>query len=187
MMLRRPVDPDRGLNNLLYADLKLRRLLKEYADLQRQAQDLLKGLGDGTGSKRNASFSEKDIHRLQMELRRQLRLLPNGFPLIAEISNPLGIGTIGLGGSQVPWADLNKEAPGGVESELTWTAQPYSSARTYNRKDIAKAGPKTPISAIFRALLIATAYLMAHKNEVLICTILLIVLVNGLSVFLKHR
>jgi hypothetical protein len=174
------------LNNLLYANLKLRRLIREYAKLQRRAKELLKGTADGTGSVHNEAPSEEDIHQLQMELAHQISLLQYGYPLIAKISNPPGAGAIGLEGSQGLWA-VGTQAPGLGDSEWPRTARVYSSAQTYYGKDISENGSNTSLPWIFRMLLIAMSYLMAHKNETMICVLLLIALTNGLSAFRKHR
>jgi hypothetical protein len=182
MIPRRPIDPANEVANSLYANLKLKRLLEEYADLQQRAREVLSGLGTPAASSEKPSGPVKQpvsLHQLQADLRQKQLSVSRALPVAASGANPSGGAIADGAGAPAAMvvdnyrvADSVGTAPGGMAG---LSSGPAAGSGLGAQKT--EASLPWIIEAAFSIL----AYLQANKVEAIIYGVLLMTLLMGVS------
>lgn len=182
MVFRRPVDPANEVANSLYANLKEKRLVEEYADLQRRAQELLAGLSNPAAApdNRSATAGQSDsIHRVKESLRQKQLAVLSALPAIAR--GAMAPGNAGTAGAGVPSAagmnsyrisDTAGAAPGRADGPISG---PDAERSIGARNKVAS------MPWIIEAAFSTFAYLQTNKVEAILYCGLLITIFIGIS------
>jgi hypothetical protein len=183
MALRRPIDPANEVANALYANLKLKRLLEEYADLQKRAQEVLAGLGNPATAPdiRSGTAGQPSRHQLQENLRQRQLAVSRAFPVIARGKTEPG--DAGMDRADIPLA-------AGMESyrvsDSAGAAPPPAGVAGIASESGAVIGLQArntdaSLPWIVEAGFNIIAYLQANKVEAIIYGVLLMATLMGVS------
>ncbi|MBU4099913.1 MAG: hypothetical protein KKH20_00870 [Proteobacteria bacterium] len=188
--IKRSITPDNLLANLIYTNLKLKKLLEEYEELQKRAKKLLAELKVPFLDKENSVYNEKQ--NLEQKYQGVIRELNSSAQLYGDANLPVINSTKFLpfllskqkmSGSSEPlelFAYFNEEAKAGpVDPVITPEYNYGKRLRTSFDED-------TSLPWIFRILLNVVSYIMLHKIEALLLFSVLMVIIILLSV-LRHR
>jgi hypothetical protein len=184
MVPRRPIDPANEVANSLYANLKLKRLLEEYAALQTHAHAVLAGLGNPATTSERRSGSGKQppsLHQLQEDLRQKQLTVTRTIPVIASGPSPAG-DTMAVGADAPVETVMNiyrvSDSEGAAPAELT--RLPLGSA-TGTGRGIGTRNTETSLPWIIEAAFSLLAYLQTNKVEAIIYGVLLMSVLMGVS------
>ncbi|MFH0726878.1 MAG: hypothetical protein V2B19_11105 [Pseudomonadota bacterium] len=183
MVPRRPIDPANEVANSLYANLKLKLLLEEYAELQTRARKMLAGLEHpATGLEKGSGPEEHpvNLHQLRENLRLKQLMISRALPVMASAVNSPGDVAIAAGGGAPAATVMDSyrvaDSAGMPPGETAGLSSGSAAGRGIGTRNTEASLPWI-IEAAFTLL----AYLQANKAEAIIYGVLLMTILMGVS------
>nr|MBF0221281.1 hypothetical protein [Desulfobulbaceae bacterium] len=190
--LQNPTIPKDSIENTLYANIKLKKILDDYILVQKKAQDILKEIS--TADTTPAMLANTQINELPqiltsslMEFRDLVKYISKELKTADEIANksPVATGSIPVGsGKQLASADFSNPS---FKNPYFRDALPLIPTETNNNNKIERRANSSlfyddiELPWIIKAPLRALSYMMAHALESAIFGIGVIVVISIFS------
>lgn len=188
LALRRPIDAEHDYENMLYANLKLKRLLEEYHALQMRAKALLDGLGEGmTAPSQTGKTQGADIPRLQEALKNRIILVSRGGRILPSAGSRQGHIETDLSSGSLPSFVAHAQVPDNTGFSLDGRGADMrrdladDAGPAEKKSGAGKDGADISLPWALEMVLKLVSYLMANKIEAVIYGGLIMVLIMGVS------